>query len=137
MPPLYAAVIGLATMSGMWDSSGGGGLRFLPAAWFPADVLDEIETALAQVCCEVQAAGCGDDVGEPLSFVSCELSRHSGAPDEACLVMKSAVLDMAAALSTAARFASRHGLAAAAFALAGIEGRLLELLVDAQPMASA
>ncbi len=116
-------------------AGGESGLRFLPAVWLPAGVLAEIETALCQVGATAHASG-ASDVERSLVHVSDQLSRHSGAPEEVCMVTKSAALDMAAELTGAARLASRHGLAAAAFALAGIESRLLELLVDAQPMAS-
>lgn len=120
-----------------------GPVRLLPAALLPSHVLGEIEAGLAQLTelvesrAEWRATPPGRHAGRSLRRVQEELQRHAGEPGEACVVTKDALLELGALLGSAGAALGRIGCAAGCFAAAGLEGSLVERLVDLQPAAPA
>ncbi|MHB8247149.1 MAG: hypothetical protein ACYDGN_17760 [Acidimicrobiales bacterium] len=118
-------------------------VRFLPAAWLPRPLLDQLQTAMEQLSSLLSA---GETLGaEPHALraaavirgVRRELARHSGPADEPCLLTKEVVFDLSDQLGVAAGLLAGVGLHAAALVASAVDDRLLEQLVETQPMAPA
>ena len=126
----------------MWQDEGVERVRFLPAAWLPRPLFDQIVPALEQVCLAFPAHRESDGSPtrraiEAIESVRRELRRHAGSPEEPCLLTKQVVFDLSHLLGDASELLSSAGLHAAAFATAAVEDRLLERLIEPQPMAPA
>jgi hypothetical protein len=126
----------------MWEwEEGGVEVRFLPVAWLPREVLEELDRALCQLVEGVRArARAGREaaeLSEGIARARGELARHAGPPGEPCLLTKEAILDLSAEMSAASRSLREAGLFAAAFVASGVEACLVERILDAQPMAPA
>jgi hypothetical protein len=120
-----------------------GALRLLPAAVVPADVVGQVHTALGQLVDLLQsrrqwsATRAGRHALGCLAEVHSGLLRHTPVEGEDAVLTKDALLELLAALATAGDALGQAGCVVGSFAAAGLEGRLLERLVDAQPMAPA
>jgi hypothetical protein len=118
-------------------------LRLLPAALVPAEVVGQVHTALGQLQEVVRshrqwpATPAGRRALGCLAEARSGLARHTPVPGEDAVLTKDALLELVAALATAGDALGRAGCLVGSFAAAGLEGRLLERLVDAQPMAPA
>jgi len=118
-------------------------LRLLPAALVPEEVVGQVHAALGQLQEVVgsrrqwSATPAGRRALGSLAEARLALARHTAVPGEAIILTKEALLELVAALAAAADALGRSGCLVGSFAAAGLEGRLLERLVDAQPMAPA
>ncbi|MGO9558172.1 MAG: hypothetical protein ACLPYW_03680 [Acidimicrobiales bacterium] len=128
----------------MWESGAEvERVRFLPAAWFPRPLLDQIEPALRQVVSLVElidspsVGSLAEEAADSIRAASYELARHSGRPGEACMLTKQAVFDVSDLLTRASALLSGAGMHAAALAVTAVDERVVEQIVETQPIAPA
>ena len=118
-------------------------VRFLPAAWLPRTLLDQIEPGLRQVVLfldlnDSPSPGSRvEEAADSVRAVSYELARHVGRPGEACVLTKQAVFEVSDLLTGASALLSEAGMHAAALALAAVDDRLVERIIETQPVAPA
>lgn len=120
-------------------------VRFLPAASLPDHLVEQLLSALDQLVLLMLAEqDRRPRESQPLHEVVAaaravrgELARHRGAAGERCLVTKEAVFEVSSTLSSAAEALSKEDFHAAAFVLRAVDDRLLEQIVEAQPLTPA
>lgn len=116
----------------------------MPAAWLPRSLLDQVEPALRQLLVSLVELPSpqGRDAGiekavDSVRAANFELARHAGRDGEACVLTKDAVFEVSDLLTRARSLFSEAGLHAAALVVAAIDDRLVERIIETQPMTPA
>lgn len=124
------------------ETSVGQRVQFLPAARLPATLFDQLDGALEELLVVFfpnypVAAWRLDRAAETIIGLRSTLRRHRGTAGEPCLVTKEAVFELSEGLIEAASLFADWGMRAARLVVIAVDDRLVEQIVETQPIAPA